>query len=238
MITKRRLGAALLLTAVLAGRPARAQDSATQHAPEPGPTPPRTPARQPAPKAKARQPIRVSIDDAVAEVLRAHEQPCDRAEREGVPCFPLTVETEGPRFSVAEALRRYSATSGRPAPGGPPRTAELQKQFSGTPATPLGGYSFDPGCALKSLRRMVSGRGNTFYLYRIQDRLGTEPLLTDHRLSREALEAHPEIRELMGEYFGECDAINAWRKALREQRAAEQAADDPPRESAPKDAAP
>ena len=73
--------------------------------------------------------------------------------------------------------------------------------------------------------RTLRGGSNTFYLYRIQDSRGTRPLLMDHKLSREALDRRPEVRDLLGEYRGECEALAAWRKALREQRAAEQAAD-------------
>jgi hypothetical protein len=227
--SKHRLAAALLLLATLLARSALADGAqAGSPSPAPAPKPLPTPKPTPAPKAppRARRPIRLSIEDAVTEVMRSHERPCERSDRDGVPCFPVTVETEGPRFSVAEALRRYRAIGGKPAPGGPPTTAEIQKQLSGAPTSTSGGYTFDPGCALKSLVRMIGGGGNTFYLYRTQDQFGTRPLLTDRRLSRETLELHPEVRELVGEYFGECDAIAAWRKALREQLATEKA--DPP----------
>ena len=140
-----------------------------------------------------------------------------------MPCFPVTVETEGPRFSVAEALRRYRPIGGKPAPGGPPTTAEMQEQLTGAPRSDTGGVSFDPGCAMKSLTRMIRGSSNTFYLYRIQDSRGTRPLLLDRKLSREALDARPEVRELLGEFSGECEAIAAWRKAVARARASEQA---------------
>ena len=228
MGSKRRLATALLLAIVL-GRPAQAGDSS----PAPTPTPAPSPKASPRPR---RAPIILSVDRAVDEVLKEHEQPCARAERDGVPCFPVTVETQGPRFSVAEALRRYQAIGGRPAPGGPPTTAEIQQHLSGAQRSASGGYSFDPGCGMKSLVRMIGGGGNTFYLYRIQDRLGTQPLLTDRKLSREALAARPEVRELLGEFFGECAAVAAWRKALREQLASERADDPRPGTQVPKEA--
>jgi hypothetical protein len=228
--SKHRLAAALLSVATLIGRSVPA-DGAQAGGPSPAPTPKPTSAPKTSPR--YRRSIRLSIDDAVTEVMRSHERPCERADRDGVPCFPVTVETEGPRFSVSEALRRYRAI-GKPEPSGAPTRAEIQKQLTGTPRSPLVGYSSDPGCVLKSLVRMIGGGGNTFFLYRTQDPSGTRPLLTDRRLSRETLALHPEVRELLGEYFGECDAIAAWRKALREQLAAEKEADDPsPREATP-----
>jgi hypothetical protein len=213
--SKHQLATTLLLAATLLGR------SALAGGPDPVPKPSPTP--KPSARSRTARPIALSVHDAVSEVLKAHEHPCERAEREGVPCFPVTVETEGPRFSVAEALRRYRPV-GRPAPGGPPTASELQQHLTGAPQSASGGVSFDPGCAMKSLARAFRGGSNTFYLYRLQDARGTRPLLTDHKLSREALAVRPEVRELLGEYSGECEALAAWRKELREQRASEQAA--------------
>ena len=68
--------------------------------------------------AVSEHPIRDSIDRATEAVVLAHLKPCLRAEHEGVPCFPVSVEEEGPRFSVAEALQRYRGV-GSPAPGAP-----------------------------------------------------------------------------------------------------------------------
>jgi hypothetical protein len=182
-----------------------------------------TPTPKPSPKAK--RSIRSSIDDAVEAVMRAHERPCEDTESEGVACFPVTVEVEGPRFSVSEALRRYRALGGRPAPGGPPTNAEMQEQLTGRKGPPSG-FSFDPACAIKGLAHTLRGGSNTFYLYRLQDSRGTWPLLLDRRLSREALEARPEVRELLGEYHGVCEAVGAWRRELRRQLAEEKAVEE------------
>jgi hypothetical protein len=220
--SKRHLVAVLLLLAAPLVRSSQADVSNPAPTPKPSATPSPTP--KPSPRPRPARPITLSIDDAVAVVLNADEHPCERAKREGVPCFPVIVETEGPRFSVAEALRRFRPIGGKPAPGGPPTNAEMQQQLTGM-TWPLAGISFDPGCAMKSLSRSLRGNSNSFYLYRIQDSRGTRPLLLDHKLSREALDTRPEVRELLGEYHGECEALAAWRKELRAQRAAEQAAD-------------
>jgi hypothetical protein len=228
--SKHHLATGLLLAALLdrsafadgPSHPALRQAATPESSPAPKPTP--KPSPGPKARSRARRSIRLSIDEAVTEVLNAHDQPCEHADRAGVPCFPVTIETEGPRFSVAESLHRYRPLGGKPAPGGPPTNSEMQEQLTGR-RWPLPGFSFDPGCAMKSLMRSLRTGHNTFYLYRLQDAGGTRPLLLDHELSRETLRTRPEIRELIGEYSGECEAIAAWHKALREQLAAEQAAE-------------
>jgi len=147
-------------------------------------------------------------------VVLAHMKPCDVAQQRGVPCFPVSVEQEGPRFSVAEALRRYRAT-GSPAPG-PPTVAEIQGQMSGAPQSASGGVGFDPVCTAKNLVRKLSGRNSTFYLYRMTDERGDRPLLTDRELDPKAYAANPHVQyEYLGRFDGECAAVAAWRQALR-----------------------
>jgi hypothetical protein len=171
----------------------------------------------------------------VERVVQSHVQPCDRASREGVPCFPVSVEQEGPRFSVAEALRRYRGT-GSPAPG-PPTVAEIQGQMSGAPQSASGGVGFDPVCSVRKIFGKLSG--TTFYLYRTWDSRGERPILTDRPLAQDDYAARPDVRyELVGKYSGDCEAIAAWRKALREATApepvpAEEWRDEPPRAPPP-----
>jgi hypothetical protein len=75
----------------------------------------------------------------------------------------------------------------------------------------------DPVCTVKSLIRRISGNGK-LYLYRLSDGRGVErPVLTDRRIEPSVYASNPEARyEYLGEYSGECEAIAAWRKALRE----------------------
>jgi hypothetical protein len=173
------------------------------------------PAPSPRPSRAARRyPIRDSIDRVVEAVLLAHERPCERAGRMGVPCFPVSIEQEGPRFSVAEALRRYRGV-GSPAPG-PPTVAEMQRQLSGAPLSASGGAGFDPVCTTKNLVKKLSGKNTTFHLYRIKDARGERPMLTDHELDPQDYAANPDFQyEHLGRYDGECEAVAAWRKALR-----------------------
>jgi hypothetical protein len=160
----------------------------------------------------------------VQDVVRAHQDPCATAEREGTPCFPVTVESKGPTFSVRESLRAYEPDN-RPTPG-VPTVAEIQQQMGGAPLSASGGVSFDPVCTVKSLVRSISGGTNTFYLYRLRHKDVERPLLTDHKLDVLSYSAGvPGAQlEFLGEYGGECAAIAAWRKALRE------AAEPPPDE--------
>lgn len=184
--------------------------AAAQDAPAPAPTPTPPPAASPAPRRRVA--IRQTIDRHVEKVLRAHELPCERASRAGVPCFPVDVEREGPRFSVADALRHYR-TDGSPAPG-VPTNSELRQQLSGAPLSASGGVSMDPVCTVKSLVRWLSGKPTTFYLYRLKDERGERPLLADRKLEPSP---RPDLQyEFMGEFKGECQAVAAWRSALRE----------------------
>jgi hypothetical protein len=198
------LGALLRLTAsaLLAAGVASAASGDTEDASAASPRPP--------------GPIRRSIDRQVDAVVRAHLQPCEAARRQGISCFPVSIEQEGPRLSVKEALRAYRP-DGRPAPG-VPTNAELQRQMSGAPRSASGGASIDPGCTAKSLVRRIKGRPDTFYLYRTWNGGTQQPLLTDHKLDPNAYSSLPSFRyEFLGEFKGECEAVAAWRAALRAQ---------------------
>jgi hypothetical protein len=160
-------------------------------------------------------PIRDAIDRVVEEVVLAHMAPCELARRRGVPCFPSGVESQGPRLSVAEALRSYRGT-GSPAPG-VPTVAEIQGQMSGAPQSASGGVGGDPVCGLKNVWKKLTGKGTTYHLYRTWDERGERPLMTDQLLDPEDYRSHPHFRfEYVGEYQGECAAVAAWNKALRE----------------------
>ena len=168
----------------------------------------------PAQAAARATPIRDSVARAVEAVVLKHLKPCSEAERHGVPCFPVAVEEEGPRFSVAEALRRYRGT-GSPAPG-PPTVAEIQSQMSGAPQSASGGVGSDPVCTTKNLVKKLFGKNTTFYLYRTWDARGERPMLTDRPLDPKAYAANVDFHyEYLGKFDGECAALAAWRAALR-----------------------
>jgi hypothetical protein len=181
------------------------------------------PAQEAASSPPRGRPIHDSIDRVVDRVVEARLKPCAVAKQQGVPCFPVSLEQEGPRYSVAEALRRYRG-EGAPAPGSPTRS-EIQGQLSGAPQSASGGVGFDPVCAVKSLFGKLSG--TTFWVYRTWDARGERPLLTDRELDPKAYAANVDFRyELVGKYSGTCEALAAWRKALREATAPEALPDD------------
>ena len=160
-------------------------------------------------------PIRDSIERVIEQIVLAHLEPCEAATRKGVPCFPLGIEQEGPRFSVAEALRRYRGT-GSPAPG-VPTVSEIQGQMSGAMQSASGGVSTDPVCGARKLWKKLQGKNTTYHLYRTWDERGERPLLTDHRLDPDDYRTNPSFHfEYLGEFGGECAAVAAWNKALRE----------------------
>jgi hypothetical protein len=129
----------------------------------------------------------------------------------------VSVEQEGPPFSVADALRRWRPDSS-PSPSRPPTVAETAPFLSGAPTSTVGNVaSFDPVCAGKSLLKHLGGKNDTYYLYRTWDARGERPLLTERPLDPKAYASNPEFRyELIGKFDGECEAVAAWRKALRE----------------------
>ncbi len=192
----------------------------------------------PSPVKRPKRRLIDQIDEAVAEVLRAHQKPCAQADREGVPCFPVTLTVDGPRYSVAESMRNYR-TDGRdktPSPNRPPTGDEVSKYLSGATKSTVGGVSFDPVCTVKSLVRLVKGGATTFYLYRLRDANGEHPLLTDRDLGPNPVPTRPDITyEFMGKYTDECKAIAAWRHAVRNPTSPEETkgSADPPEKKSP-----
>jgi hypothetical protein len=172
-------------------------------------------AQDPARARRRGTPIRDSIDRVIERIVLAHMLPCEAASRNGVPCFPFGIEQEGPRFSVAEALRRYRST-GSPAPG-VPTVSEIQGQMSGAMQSASGGVGADPVCGARKLWKKLQGKSTSYHLYRTWDERGERPLLTDHKLDAEAYRTNPHFHfEYLGEFSGECAAVAAWNRALRE----------------------
>jgi len=170
---------------------------------------------RPATPRRRRRPIAEAIEKAVDDVMRRHYDPCAAAAQKGVPCFPSSIDVVGPRFSVADALRKYRQ-DGRRAAGAPITASDMREQMGGAPLSASGGVSLDPVCTVKSLIRRMSGTGK-FYLYRLSDGRQERPVLTDRKLDPAVYATNPQASyEYMGEYPGECEAIAAWRKALRE----------------------
>jgi hypothetical protein len=199
---------------LLAWGAALAPAMAAQDAPPPSTTPD-SPTHNDPPARRKPRPIHDSIDSAIDEVMSKYENPCSADQRRGVPCFPTSIETEGPHFSVAEALRRYRA-EGSPAESAPITPSDMQRQMSGAPLSASGGVSMDPVCTARSLIRRINGKASTFYLYSLSDGREARPVLTDRKLEPAVYASNPEARyEFLGRFSDECAAIAAWRRELR-----------------------
>jgi hypothetical protein len=162
-------------------------------------------------------PIADSVDPTVAKLIRERFSPCDASN--DVPCFPVTVEVKGHRYSVRETLEHLELDS-RPAPG-PPSAAEMI-QYGANPHPTSAGVGVDPKsivCKTRQLLRGIRGESRTYYLYRLWDRTGERAVLRDRPLDPEALMPSPQVRyEPLGEFQDECEAIEAYRTTTHEVR--------------------
>jgi hypothetical protein len=212
-VRSRLVRTAAIGIALLGG--AEAPVGASGQAPPAGASGQRVITRRPAAPRRRRRPIAESIEKAVDEVMSRHYDPCAIAKQRGVPCFPSGIDAEGPRYSVADSFRKYR-TDGRRAEGAPITASDMHGQMGGAPLSASGGVSLDPVCTVKSLIRRISGTGE-LYLYRLSDGQQVRPVLTDRKIDAAVYASNPRASyEYMGEYSGECEAIAAWRKALRE----------------------
>lgn len=138
-----------------------------------------------------------------------HGEPCPATLDPSVPCFPTRVDVAAADRveSPLEALQRETF-SGKPEPR---RTAN---------GSAVGGISFDPVCAVRSLVKRVRGRNDRYYLYRVWSGSSEQVVLRDTPLEpKDRLERAGLRYELAGEFHGECEAVAAWRKANREAEA-------------------
>ena len=162
------------------------------------------------------KPIAASIDRVVERYVRDRLLPCLRAEAEGVPCFPVSVETEGPRYSVADSLRQMRFDDA-PSPDRPPTMTEMGPYRPG----PLSAYgtffTVDPVCKTKWLVDKIAGKGRAYYLYRVWDATGERADLRDHPLVPERFAEVSGFRyEPLGQFDDECEALAAYRRLQRE----------------------
>jgi len=173
-----------------------------------------------------RTPIRDSVDRVIDRVVLAHLGPCQLAGRDGVPCFPISIDRER-RYSVADSMRSYRGT-GAASPS-VPTTADIQGQMSGAPQSASGGVGLDPVCTIKNLVKKLSGNGTTYYLYKTWDARGERPMMTDHKLDPFEYQSSPGFRfEYLGSFDSECAAVAAWNKALRDAVEKKPEAEGPP----------
>jgi hypothetical protein len=170
------------------------------------------------------RPISESVGPAVDAFIRERMGPCRTSKGEdGVPCFPVTVERKW-QYSVADSLAHLEFNQ-RTSPSRPPTLDEM-KDYRPRPLSAYGNFvTFDPVCKTRQLFKMISGASRTYYLYRMWDASGEHVTLRDRPLEAETFDAIPGLRYVpLGSFKDECEAVAAWRKALRETVARREAA--------------
>jgi hypothetical protein len=155
------------------------------------------------------------VQRAVDELPPEWEAPCKSSDHQGIPCFPARVETPGSRYSVADSLRHIELKG--PRPPGPPTVPETQPQPSSPGRATATLVQGDPVCAARSLVKLFTGRNNTYYVYRITDPFGPRAAMYEKPLDPETYAKAPGASyELLGRFRGECEALRAYREALRD----------------------
>jgi hypothetical protein len=186
-----RLLRVLTLVLLMAALPAAAQS----------PTPSPSPVPSPPPS------IAAAVDPAVQKFLEEHQDPCALANAKGVPCFPVSAEVRGKRYSVADDLARFGKDQHDTRSGSPVATSPY--------GTPVAGVSFDPVCTTKYVLRALKGRNNTYWIYRIFDSRGEQIVMRDREIDPNQPPGGGGY-ELVEKVSGECGALAAFRKADRE----------------------
>jgi hypothetical protein len=173
------------------------------------------PAATPSPR-----PITESVETVIDRLEAERKDPCLKAARENVPCFPVKTEEKGFDASVREGLGILGPME-KPTPDRPPTQEEMRRYRPGS-TTPTVGVTVDPVCIGKSALKKLKGRNDTYYLYRVRDVHGERVVLFDHRLDASRFQGDIAF---LGKFDGECEAQAAYR---REQRRTTPEASPPP----------
>lgn len=166
------------------------------------------------------RPIAASVDVAVDRTLQRRGADCPAPGPDQKPCFPASVEVPAKRFSVIDSLNRWN-----PAEGPAENSGALRP--GSDPGTATAGASFDPVCAVRALKKLLKGRNDTYYLYRVWTPSGETAVLRDRPLGSSAYTRSLLGYELIDEIHGECSALKAWLRAQREARQANEDAGPP-----------
>jgi hypothetical protein len=172
------------------------------------------------------RPLAESVDPAVDAFIRAQMGPCRTSKsKDGVPCFPVTVERKW-QYSVADSLEHLEFNE-RQSPSRPPTLDEMKEYRPGAQSAYGNLVTLDPVCKTRQLFKMIKGTSRTYYLYRTWGAGGENVTLRDQPFEAETFDAVPGFRFVpLGSFKDECEAVAAWRKALRETVARREAAAD------------
>jgi hypothetical protein len=174
------------------------------------------PAATPSPR-----PITDSAEKVIDRLEEERKDPCLKAARENVPCFPVKTEEKGFDASVRESLGILGPAE-KPSPDRPPTRDEMGPYRPGS-TTPTVGVTVDPVCIGKSALKKLRGKNDAYYLYRVRDVHGERVVLYDHRLDASRFQGDIAF---LGRFDGECEAQAAYRREQR--RTTPEASPQPP----------
>ena len=174
-------------------------------------------AQEPPPLPLPARPVSTSVDRVVDKLEKERADPCRSAIEQGRPCFPSSTERRKPDASVRESL--LVPLPDGPSPGRPPTVAEMGPHRPGPQSTLIALGGFDPGCAIKAVRKILQGRSDVFYIYLVRDKQGERAAMYSERQDPATFQG--EI-ELVGRFRGECEALQAFRRAERKVRDAKE----------------
>jgi len=158
--------------------------------------------------------LETTIDRAVRKIEDERREQCRDADAKAVPCFPISVEADR-RERLNQALARLRKNNPDVGHGVIPEDPLAPARPTPVPAANV--VSFDPGCAVKALIKGFKGENQHFYLYRVKGVMGESIALRERPLTPAGDEKRAPLEfKLLGEYDGECEAVAAHAKALRE----------------------
>jgi hypothetical protein len=169
------------------------------------------PARAEDPPPPSPRPISGSVDRVVDKLEEERKGPCRKAIEEGVPCFPVSTEIQGPKVSVRDSLGDLGPAKAT-SPDRPPTRDDMDAFRPGPIGTVMNFATLDPGCVGKSVLKSLQGKNDVYYLYRVRDVHGERVVLHDRRLN--AITYQGDL-EFLGRFEGECEALAAYRRQER-----------------------
>ncbi len=159
--------------------------------------------------------LAASVSRVVERLEAERSAPCLRAQEEGRPCFPSEVQQRRPDASVRDSLS-IPLPPDVPSPGRPPTVDEL-RQFRPKPRSAgVTLATFDPGCVAKMVSKVLQGKSDVYYVYRLRDVQGERIALYPQSLDAKTFQGE---LELVGRFRGECEAVRVVRREERKLRA-------------------
>ena len=174
---------------------------------QPSPSPSASPSPSPSPSP---WPIAQTAEAVIDRLEAERKDPCLKAAREHVPCFPAKTEQKGYDASVRQSLGLPDSPL-KPSPDRPPTVGEMDP-YRPHDTKPAVSVTIDPVCVGQSVLKRVKGKNDTYFLYRIRDVHGERVALFDHKLDATTVQGDVAF---LGRFDGECEAQAAYRHEQR-----------------------